>query len=226
MVKKTLTQKFFERPALKVAEELLEKYLCRQITGDPTSPGSRTSKICLIITETEAYVGPEDKASHASRGKTKRNKPMFGKPGIWYVYFTYGMHWMLNIVTGPKDFPAAVLIRGALPTSHAKIFRDLAQRDGVSRAIRQQANMRVNKNFVHRSRLNRPAKSLNGPAKLTKFLRIDGRFNTKPASQKTGLWIEDRGVRIKSSQIRRAPRIGVEYAKAWAKKPYRFCINK
>jgi DNA-3-methyladenine glycosylase len=65
-----------------------------------------------LITETEAYDGPEDRASHASRGRTPRNAPMFEAGGLWYVYLCYGMHEMLNLVTGPKDYPAAVLIRG------------------------------------------------------------------------------------------------------------------
>lgn len=86
-----------------VAKELLGKYLVRRY-------GARN--IPLMITEVEAYVGSEDKACHASCGKTERNKIMFEGGGRWYVYFTYGMHWMLNIVTGPKNYPAAVLIRG------------------------------------------------------------------------------------------------------------------
>lgn len=64
------------------------------------------------ITETEAYHGPEDRASHASRGRTPRNAVMFGPGGVWYVYLCYGVHEMLNLVTGPAEWPAAVLIRG------------------------------------------------------------------------------------------------------------------
>ena len=65
-----------------------------------------------MITETEAYDGHDDAASHASRGKTKRNEPMFERGGVWYVYLCYGIYWMLNIVAGDKDYPSAVLIRG------------------------------------------------------------------------------------------------------------------
>lgn len=65
------------------------------------------------IVETEAYDGPEDRASHARRGPTARNAPMFGPPGHWYVYLCYGIHEMLNLVTGPEGYPAAILIRGA-----------------------------------------------------------------------------------------------------------------
>ncbi len=66
----------------------------------------------LRITETEAYHGPEDRASHASKGRTARTEVMFGPAGCWYVYLCYGVHEMLNLVTGPRDWPAAVLIRG------------------------------------------------------------------------------------------------------------------
>jgi len=102
-MRKVLGREFFDRPALTVARELLGKYLVRKMDEDT---------VALMITETEAYFGFQDKGSHAHRGRTPRNAPMFEQGGTIYVYFTYGMHWMLNIVCGRKDFPAAVLVRG------------------------------------------------------------------------------------------------------------------
>ena len=102
-MRKVLKKNFFNRPTLVVAQGLLGKFLVRNKNG---------RVIAAMITEVEAYDGPQDRASHAHRGRTVRNTPMFGPAGHWYVYFTYGMHWMLNVVTGPKDYPAAVLIRG------------------------------------------------------------------------------------------------------------------
>ena len=98
-----LRSEFFDKKAPVVARDLLGKYLVRKI-------GNNVKKYRIV--ETEAYEGLLDKASHASRGETPRNKPMFGKPGTIYVYFTYGMHWMLNIVCDKVGHPAAVLIRG------------------------------------------------------------------------------------------------------------------
>lgn len=99
-----MRKSFFEsRDTPSIAKNLLGKFLVRRLDG--------YDKACMI-TEVEAYDGPHDKASHAHRGKTGRNTPMFGDAGGWYVYFTYGAHWMLNIVTGPKNYPAAILIRG------------------------------------------------------------------------------------------------------------------
>ena len=94
---------FFDRAADEVAYDLVGRFLNRRIGNQISS---------RIITETEAYTGPDDLASHAARGRTRRNEAMFGPPGTFYVYFVYGMHWMLNVVTGPVGFPAAVLIRG------------------------------------------------------------------------------------------------------------------
>jgi len=102
-VAKVLSKRFFNKPVLKVAPALLGKYLVRRQGG---------KKRRYLITEVEAYDGEKDLACHASRGRTKRNAVMFGEAGHFYVYFVYGMHWMLNIVTGKKSYPAAVLIRG------------------------------------------------------------------------------------------------------------------
>lgn len=169
---KVLDSRFFDGPTLTIAKDLLGKFLVHRFNG---------KEIALMITEVEAYDGSKDKASHASCGKTERNKAMFGEAGNWYVYFTYGMHWMLNIVTGPKDYPAAILIR---------------ETDKIS-----------------------------GPARITKYLKIDKKFNAKPASKKTGLWIEDRGIKTKSLMISTGKRIGVAYAGKWADKPYRFYLE-
>jgi len=99
-----LESKFFDRPALKVGRALLGKYLVRARDG---------KEIALPINEVEVYDGFADRASHAYRGKTTRNQVMFGDAGHLYVYFVYGMYWMLNVVVGKKDYPAAILIRGA-----------------------------------------------------------------------------------------------------------------
>jgi len=103
MAKKILKSDFFNRKTALVAEELLGKFLITKM-GE--------SEIVLMINEVEVYDGTKDLASHARHGPLKRGKLMFGEPGIWYVYFTYGMHWMLNITTRESGYPAAILIRG------------------------------------------------------------------------------------------------------------------
>jgi len=166
--RKVLTPAFFNRSALAVASELVGKYLVMKDSG---------RNIALMITESEAYDGESDLANHASRGRTKRTEVMYDVPGHFYVYLCYGMYWLLNVVTGAKDYPAAVLIRGL--------------------------------------------EGWPGPGKLTKALGIDQRFHSLPATTKTGLWFEDRGVR--PAKILTLPRVGVSYAgPVWSKKKYRF----
>ncbi|MEK7478443.1 MAG: DNA-3-methyladenine glycosylase [Patescibacteria group bacterium] len=170
---KILRSNFFEsKNTAKIAQNLLGKFLVRR---------SRKKTVAYMITEVEAYCGLEDKASHAHKGKTKRNEPMFGSADHWYVYLIYGMYQMLNIVTSPKNYPAAILIRGL---------------EGAS-----------------------------GPGKLTKKLKINNFLNNKKAVPKNGLWIEDRGVKIKNIDIKKSARIGVDYAgPVWSKKKLRFFI--
>lgn len=102
-MKKVLPTSFFRRKGSIVAQELLGKYLVSRI-GD--------KEIAFQITDVELYDGPYDRASHAFGGKTERNKIMFDAGGVWYVYFIYGMHWLLNIVVGEGGYPSAILIRG------------------------------------------------------------------------------------------------------------------
>ncbi len=99
-----LKRDFFRQDVLKVAPDLLGKILVRKFEDG--------RELRLGITEVEAYRGVEDQACHARFGKTERNKIMWGKAGLVYVYLIYGMYWMLNLVTGEEDEPQAVLIRG------------------------------------------------------------------------------------------------------------------
>lgn len=172
-----LGPRFFDRPTLRVAKALLGKYLVRR-TGGKTN--------AFMIIETEAYFGFKDKGSHAYRGQTPRNTPMFGEPGTIYVYFTYGMHWMLNLVCEDEGFPAAVLIRG------------LASPQG--------------------------APPLDGPAKLAKYLDIDRALTGKRLGGEAGLWVEDRGERIRQGEIVRTPRIGIPNRGIWTEKAWRFVL--
>ncbi len=100
-----LPKEFFERPVLEVARGLIGASLVRRMPDGSTI-------ISSMLTEVEAYDGPDDLASHASKGRTPRTEVMFGSAGVFYVYLIYGMHWMLNVVTGEPGYPAAVLIRG------------------------------------------------------------------------------------------------------------------
>jgi DNA-3-methyladenine glycosylase len=102
-----LRRDFYTRPTLEVARDLLGRVLCRRPHGGPTLRGS--------IIEVEAYDGPHDRASHAFRGPTARNRPMFELGGIAYVYQIYGVHFCLNVVTGEAGYPAAILIRATEP---------------------------------------------------------------------------------------------------------------
>lgn len=157
---------------MKIAEALVGCFLVERKNG-------RIQR--YMITETEAYDGKDDLANHASKGLTDRTKIMFGRGGFYYIYLVYGLHWMLNIATGPAGYPAAILIRGI--------------------------------------------EVANGPAKLTKFLKINKSLNGKPVSPTSGLWIEPRKIIIKKKDIIRSARIGVNYAgPIWSKKEYRFSL--
>lgn len=177
MYRKVLSRQHFSRPTVQVARSLIGKYLVRFIDGH---------EIAGKIIEVEAYVGPRDKACHASKGKTQRTEVMFGPSGMAYVYLIYGMYHCLNVVTEREEFPAAVLIRAI-------------EVDGVL---------------------------IDGPGRLCRALQIDRSLNRLDLTAQESLWFEDRGIRILRRQVAALPRIGVDYAGAWAKKPWRFRLHR
>lgn len=123
-----LPEQFFLRDVKVVAKDLLGKTLCvRPKKGDLNR---------AIISETEAYDGEEDLACHASKGKTPRTKVMYKQGGVCYVYLCYGMHWMLNFVTGMAEYPAAVLIRGTLQVNGPGRLTKNLQVDGSFNGMR------------------------------------------------------------------------------------------
>lgn len=187
-----LSRHFFARPTLRVARELLGCSLVRRIDGQ---------RLSGVIVEAEAYVGENDLACHGRRGRTPRNAVMFGKPGLAYVYFTYGMHWMFNIVTEREGFAAAILIRALEPV------------EGIAR-MRERRKQAVLRNLC------------SGPAKLTQALRIDRRDNgVDLCARGTDIWIEA-GEPLAAKRIGRSPRIGVGFApEPWRSKPWRFFVR-
>lgn len=173
---KVLDRSFFQQNTLQVAKNLLGKYLVYN-----SSEGLKKG----IVVETEAYRGVEDLACHASWRKRESCRNLWGEAGHLYVYLTYGIHWMINVVTQENNFPSAVLIRGLEP------------REGIFGTT-------------------------NGPGKLSKALGVNSKeFDGLDVTGKT-IFFSDSG--YKTGEIIETTRIGVEYAKKWAKKPWRFYI--
>lgn len=152
-----------------------------------------------MITEVEAYQGVEDQACHARAGKTARNAVMFGAPGKAYVYFTYGMHWMLNLVCEAEGLPAAVLIRAIKPV------------EGLETMEMLRPNLAGKPGW------------LNGPAKLTQGLAIGREQNgVDVCSVEGGLWVE-KGVNVPPDEVQISPRVGIGYApEPWLSMPWRW----
>jgi len=183
-----LPRSFYEQPTIEVARQLLGKYLVRK-HPDGTTVGR--------IVETEAYIGPQDKACHASRGRTPRTEIMFGRAGHAYVYMIYGFHYMLNIVTEAADFPAAVLIRAVEPLEGLPLMQSRRQTE----------------------RLHSLA---SGPGKLCRAFAIDRTLNGNDVCGKV-LYLDDHGE--PAPKVVTTPRIGVDYAGKWKHKPWRFLIK-
>src|SRR4051812_27901659 len=162
---RVLAHSFYARPTLKVATDLLGKVLVHR-TRDGLTSG--------VIVETEAYIGEDDPACHASFGRTARNEPLFGPPGFAYVYLNYGVHYLVNAVTEADGYPGAVLIRALQPLDGIALMRK--RRAAKGREIDERNLCR-------------------GPGNLTRALGIglkDNRLDLTDSS----LVIEDRGIRV------------------------------
>jgi len=183
-----LKRSFYARNSVKVAKNLLGKILVREL------PEGRLSG---KIVEVEAYGGSDDPASHAYRGKTSRNEVMFGKPGLAYIYFTYGMHYCLNVKTEREGIPGAVLIRALEPLEGIEI-------------------MKRNRSIEKLSELT------NGPAKLTKAMKITKELNGWDLTKGKKLFICKPKVKEKF-EIATTYRIGI---KVGTEKPWRFYIKR
>ena len=184
-----LARDFYEQEVTLVARHLLGMRLVRNLDGQ---------RVAGIILETEAYRGEEDLACHARSGQTQRNAVMYGAAGNAYVYFTYGMHWCLNAVTGAEGFPAAVLIRSIWPV------------EGLEQMV------------IRRGKFPR-AQWCNGPAKLCQALNIDGKLNgSSLCDGGSDLWIEP-GLSLPDEQVSTSARVGIDSVpEPWRSLPWRF----
>ena len=172
-----LSRVYFNRPTVQVARSLIGKYLVRVIDG---------RILAGKIVEVEAYVGSQDRACHAAKGRTQRTEVMFGPAGVAYVYLIYGMYHCLNVVTEREEFPSAVLIR----------------------AIELKGEL------------------IDGPGRLCRALEIDRSLNRVDLTTGESLWFEDRGEAVGRGTVGAYSRIGVDYAGTWAKKLWRFRLNR
>ena len=187
-VAKLLTRAFYNRSTLTVARQLIGARLVRILDGQ---------KLVGLITETEAYISQKDLACHAKAGITLRTAVMFGEAGHAYVYFTYGNHWMLNVVTERAGFPAAVLIRAIQPIKGVDIIME-----------------------------RRHGRDTFGPGKLCQAMGITKNENGIDLTQTSGgLWIEE-GVKVPNSLVTKGPRVGLNNTpEPWLSKPWRFLVK-
>lgn len=184
-----LPTRFFNRPTLTVARELLGARLVRVQDG---------VKLVGLISETEAYFGFDDLASHAKAGRTIRTAPMFGPPGHAYIYFTYGNHWMLNAVTEAEGFPAAVLIRAIQPVEGVEVM--LERRKG---------------------------RDTLGPGKLTQAMGITKSENNVNLTEAGSSLRIERGFSIPENSVTIGPRVGLNKTpEPWFSKPWRFLVKE
>ena len=183
-----LSRDFYNHSTLTVARNLIGARLVRILEG---------VRLVGTITETEAYISEKDLACHCKAGRTARTAVMYEEPGHAYVYFTYGNHWMLNVVTERVGFPAAVLIRAIEPIEGVDVMME-----------------------------RRSGRDTFGPGKLCQAMGITKLENGVDLTDTDGnLWIEE-GVRIPNSLVTKGPRVGLNSTpEPWLSKPWRFLVK-
>jgi DNA-3-methyladenine glycosylase len=186
-----LPASFYTRPdVLQISKDLLGKVLVTDIDGKITSG---------IITETEAYMAPEDKASHAFNNKrTPRTDAFYNTGGIGYVYLCYGIHHLFNIVTNVENIPHAILIRSAEPL------------EGIDYMLQRRKKQKIDKTLT------------TGPGALAQALGIT-RLHNKISLLGNIVWVEDRNITVPTIQA--TTRVGIDYAAEYKDKPWRYYIE-
>lgn len=188
----TLPISFYARPAVEVARALLGMRLVRILDG---------VRISGAILETEAYAGEEDLACHARAGRTPRTEVMYGPPGRAYIYFTYGMHWMFNVVALPEGSPAAVLVRAIHPLEGLEVIA--SRRPGVA-----------------------PAHRTDGPAKLCTALAIDGALGGIDLTDPRSVLHIENGRPVPDEEVQTGPRVGIDNVpEPWKSIPWRYRLR-
>jgi len=188
-----LPKTFYDRPTLEVAADLLGKVLVHRMTGRPTAGR---------IVEVEAYIGEADPACHAAAGPTRRNAPLYGPPGIAYVYLNYGIHFLFNVVTEAEGRPAAVLIRALEPVEGLEVMRARRAPDRSGREVPDHELCR-------------------GPGSLTRAMGITLADNLADLTGQR-LYVEDRGGDPPPASIAWTPRIGIS---AGTDRPWRCYVK-
>ena len=185
-------REFFAQNTLVVARKLLGKRLVRL---------DNERRLAGVIVETEAYRGEDDLACHARVGRTARTQVMYGPPGYTYVYFTYGMHWLLNFVTEEDDYPAAVLIRAIVPTEGGEVIA--SRRNGQP-----------------------PQHWVDGPGKICQALSIDGTHNASDLCSNGAEIFVEQGWTVTEENVSTSPRVGLNTVpEPWKSVQWRFLLD-
>ncbi len=184
---------FYRREdVVQVSRELLGKVLCTRVNGAVTK---------AIISETEAYAGVGDKASHAYGGRrTPRTEPMYAAGGIAYVYLCYGIHHLFNVVSGARGTPHAILVRAGRPLEGLALMKKRRSKSATDKTL------------------------MAGPGTISQALGITTKL-TGSSLLGNRIWIEDHGIEVDAGRITVGVRVGVDYAAEDAARPYRFMLE-